>query len=203
MYMKFLKTGSIQVVLGVIALLCMTELGGGLAIVSGISVIGLPIAIMIMAFPTLYLIFLLSKLIRWTCPVVVRTPVSLAIAIGLLAIPPWIVNSHYRQPHLDYLSSDVDRIVKPIDLSSIAVVRASGYNSATMCDGFCQRALLNGVVKTVIMVSAKQPFSALESLDTKGLAYRFEKRAVCPSPPLKSNNEAGGYDNGRADMDFE
>jgi len=203
---KLFKSDIRYFIFGITALLCLSPFGSGLALVSAIVIIGLPITLLIAGFPTVYLVFLISRIIKSVSQFVgrkLRTAYRIMIALIVLVLPPIYINSQYDEQHAAYLNNDIDQIEKPLQLDSLAVIFAKGYNSGPICEGSCQRALLNGVVKKMIMFRSKEPHGNLDFSSMTGKAYWMEKRDTCPPPALIRHNPAGGYSNNKKDIKFD
>ena len=75
------------VALGVVSLICLSPIGSLLAIVTAISIIGLPITLLMGAIPPLFLFLLLARLIHFALSSLGLRfwPASAALSLGLLA----------------------------------------------------------------------------------------------------------------------
>lgn len=177
-------------------------MGGMFAMLAGLSIIGIPISLFILAFPTVYLVLAISKALKKVTPFLgkVRPIYCVVVAVILLALPPLIINSIYNDKHSKYLDGDIDQIEKPLQLTSLAVISRAG-NSAKACGGFCQRALLNGVVNKMVIVRAEKPHGIVDFANLMGKAYWFEKRDKCPPPALENGSSARYFSS--KDINFE
>lgn len=173
------------VALGLLSLLCLSPFGSVLAIIAGISIIGLPIMLLMGLIPPLFLFLLLARIIHFGLSKVGLRfwPASAALSLGLLAAIPYIENRKLDVEAWKLVAGDITEIgVRPAP-KTLAYVRSGIGARATVCDDFCQRALLNGVVDGILLVNAKSlgegPGNSLE-----GSLYRLESLASCPSIDL-------------------
>lgn len=151
-----------------------------------ITVIGIPIAMFLMAAPFLFLVVLGTWFLRrWAGEGWMGTGAALALTLALLAVPPYLVNRKLDADAKAQVAGDLDMGTVPKG-KSIAV-RYGSYNwsksnGVVNCDGFCQRALINGVAERVLMVEqdvnlALDPFVEVDS-------FRLERRLSCPQDRL-------------------
>lgn len=177
-------------------------MSGMIAMLAVLSIIGIPISLFIFAFPTVYLVLAISKVLSKVTPFLgkVRPIYSIVAAVVLLVLLPLIINNVYDNIHSKYLDGDIDQIEKPLQLTSLAVISGAS-NSSIACGRFCQRALLNGVVDKMVMVSAEKPHGTADFASFMGKAYWFEKRDKCPPPALKKGISAGYFSS--KDINFE
>lgn len=179
------------ILLGIVAVICLTPFGAGLVLVSLISVVGIPIGFFILAAPTLFLLLLFARIfvfgfyltglkIHWS----IRWIVSLLLSAGTLTIPPYLTNRELEARAAPLLTGDVDLLSGPMNFETLAVIVPGRYNSTFSCDAFCQRALLNDQVSRIIMVQARPPVTEIDWSAT-GNAYWFERRDTCPTVDLR------------------
>lgn len=169
----------VLLLLGGLALLCISPIGTVLAVVAAISIIGLPIALVMAAIPALFVLLLVARLIHASLAVVgIRLwPLSGALALGLLALIPWIENRRLDSIAQSMAGDDVTALDTLPKIATLAVLNSAG--ESRVCDDFCQRALLNGVASEVIMARNETP-QAAPADGLAGTAYRLERRQECP-----------------------
>ncbi|HHI81749.1 MAG TPA: hypothetical protein ENJ99_01210, partial [Rhizobiales bacterium] len=169
------------VILGIAAVFCLTEAGAGVALTAMLVIIGAPLTILMAAIPGLFLFLLLARLLwfglKWTGPL--SWPLSGVLAVGLLAIVPYMQNRKLDEIALEQLAGDRNKITGPVKLDTLAVVYPKAYYQKGTCGDFCQRALLNGVVRRMIMVRQDMP-GRLPGDETIGKSFRIERRQKCP-----------------------
>lgn len=182
---------------GVFAILCLTEIAAELAVISALSILGFPLTVFIIVFPAAYLVFLIVRILKYRTKLSLRKRIF--ITLLLLGLPPLAINTIYDVKHAAYLRHDIDLTARPIEIASLAVI-ADGYTSSEKCNGFCQRALLNGVVDKVIMVGKKHPHEIKNFSDILGKAYWFEERDTCPPPEIGNSNN---FSSGKKDINLE
>ena len=88
---------------------------------------------------------------------------------------------------LSYIAGDHDDLRRPFAARILAVRRESRGSTASKptCDGFCKRALLNGLVERVIV----QAIEPQKPTDNVGISWRLEKRGVCPDVSLPPGDD--------------
>jgi hypothetical protein len=194
---------------GGLALVAVSPLGQVVIIVALISIVGIPIAILVMALPSL---FLLASSLRlawgsWSSFRKGRTRAGLAFALALLAMADffvfraWRVNAWLDGGAAALAAQDTDAISPVGHQGTLAVLRASRgtWDGDGQCDDLCRRLLLTGAVGQVIAVPVASPQKRengsaarspkLEpSADMTGWSWRLEKRDHCDDPgPLTAN----------------
>ncbi len=113
------------------------------------------------------------------------TGAALALTLALLAVPPYLVNRKLDANAKAQVAGDLD--IGTVPKGKSIAVRYGSYNwsksnGVMNCDGFCQRALINGVAERVLMVEqdvnlALDPFVEVDS-------FRLERRQSCPQDRL-------------------
>ena len=153
--------------------------------VAMITIIGIPIGIWLMVAPFLFLVVLGTWLIRHvTGQDWMGTLAALAATLILLAIPPYLANGKLDQIAKAEVAGDHDESTSP-NPNVIAVISDRfQYSSkdSLNCDGFCQRALLNGVAKRMLVLQQDLNLALVPSVQTD--SFRLEKRASCPAVKL-------------------
>ena len=174
------------VALGVVSLICLSPIGSLLAIVTAISIIGLPITLLMGAIPPLFLFLLLARLIHLALSSLGLRfwPASAALSLGLLALVPHFENRKLDAEAQALVAGDIRDIEPPPAISTLAYVRSGSRNQATVCADLCQRALLNGAVERVIMAGSKAPDSPPAN-DLEGKLYQLERMTPCPAFDLR------------------
>lgn len=152
-----------------------------IATIAAISIIGLPIALILMIAPLLFLLALGSFLIgRWLGGSWPAYIAGFVVAAIVLAVPPFIANKALDNNAERLIAADHHDGTRPETGRVIGLRYASkhGFNRDELaCDGLCQRLLLNGVASQVLVVV--QGLDA--TLDPLLIAdsFRLEKRSTC------------------------
>lgn len=184
------------IVLGILLVasaVSMTRVGGIIILLLAFSGVGIPIAFLVAVLPTItgfvmVVLVLTAILDRLAFS---RLFLNIALAVIIVVGAAWLatkkINNDLEERAAMLMADDHDLVgpVKPV--STLAVVEDVGYYQRGICDALCQRALLNHAVDAIIMVRVKsvaQPLSA----DWKGIRYRIEKRAQCPSVGIDVND---------------
>ncbi len=172
-----------------------------------ITIIGIPIALYLMAAPFLFLVVLGTYLMRrFTGAGLIGTIAALVATLGLLAVPPYVANRKLDASARAQVAGDRDDGTKPA--ARVFAVRAPKYyrqtKDALNCDGFCQRALMNGVAERVLVVD-QDLNTALERSQMVD-SFRLEQRASCPpvnlpqvQDPIEIQDERKDFKGKRAD----
>jgi hypothetical protein len=105
----------------------------------------------------------------------------------VLAVPPYIINGKLEGSVASLVAQDLDTLSKPLHAMVIAVRsdKPLPFNRGeTACDGFCMRALMNGVAERVLFVAQdlNEPLNAA----MPARSFRLEKRAECPPIELRN-----------------
>lgn len=158
--------------------------------VAMITIIGIPIGIYLMAAPFLFLVvagtFLVSRYLGGGWVTII---LGVAITLALLAIPPYFANIKLENQARSLITQDRDDGTKPA--AKIVAVRSDrfwGKGKDTLnCDGFCQRALINGVAERVLVV--EQDINLAVVPDTQAESFRLERRASCPQVKLPQGHD--------------
>jgi hypothetical protein len=187
--------------LGVVAAIVLAA--PALTVVAMISVVGIPLALAMMAVPTLFCIvalaYALQKLHGREGPVAVAA--SIAGALLLLAGMAGFANSRLDRSAEEYLEGDLDTLEKPLRARSIGLVDLDGFGwskGETRCDELCQRLLLSGAAERVLVADRKRGDDGW-SAETPAFAFHFEPRASCPPVHLASRRSAQSIDGADAD----
>jgi hypothetical protein len=172
-----------------------------------ITIIGIPIALYLLAAPFLFLVvagtYLISRFLgaSWSANFV-----GLMATLALLAIPPFLGNRELDNNARSLIAQDRDDGTKPA--ARVIAVRSDKYwgkNKDTLnCDGFCQRALINGVAERVLVV--EQDLNLAVVPETEADSFRFERRVSCPQvkllqghDPIEIKEERKGWTGKRSD----
>lgn len=168
----------------------ITMVATSLISVAMITIIGIPIGLFLMVAPFLFLVVFGTWLIRrltghdW-----MGTGAAMIATICLLAVPPFFANRILDGVAKQQVAGDLDEGTKPD--GKVIAVRAPVFwgkgKGVLYCDGFCQRALMNGVAERVLVVEQDLD----EPLDPSMLveSFRLQRQPSCE--PVKLPN---GYD---------
>jgi len=155
-----------------------------LTIFALISVIGIPLALVMMATPTLALVFVLAyvaqRLHGRDGPAGVA--ISFGLALLVLAGIAQLANARLDHRADEFLAGDIDTLERPLRASSIGLA-SYGYfgrsRGESRCEETCQRLLLSGAAQRVLMADGK-PDNEGWTAEMPALSYRIEERATCP-----------------------
>jgi hypothetical protein len=168
----------------------ITLLAPSVVVIAAITVIGIPIAIALLLAP---LVFIVS-LGAWFIGRALRLGYAgYAIGVGAvllaLAVPASLINASLEQRAASFTAEDRDALGKGLHAKVIAVRSDTARfgHDETACDGFCMRALMNGVAERVLFV--QQDANAPLDAATPARSFRLEKRTACPAVDLR-----GGHD---------
>ena len=169
------------VVLGLAALVCLSPIGATIAVIAAISIIGLPITLILAAIPPIFVFLLCARIAHILLALVgVRFwPFSAVLALAALAVVPLLENRRLEAAVATLMSGDMDGIVEPPAMRTLAFVTAGSARDKGRCDDFCQRALLKQSVGRIVMIKAKPPLGEPDDA-SEGTMYRLEQRAACP-----------------------
>lgn len=190
--------------IGAAAFISMTPIGHVLAIISMISVIGIPIYFLLAALPAIFLILLFLRCVVGALDNYKAGATALAVAFGagaLFMVDYFVLRAQRANAVLDARAQALiaDDIAGPARIPAgriIATVRSESYARAQLdnvCDDLCQRLLLNGFAERVLaitiapQVDKRAPRGAVPELAAlapdkamAGVMYWLEKRASCP-----------------------
>jgi len=177
------------VVLGVASLICLSPIGSVIAVVAAISIIGLPLALLLGAIPSIFLFLFLARLIHLAlCAIGLRFwPASAALALGLLVLIPYLENGRLAAEAGALNAGDMTSLGALPAISTLAYVQQGAGNRENRCGDFCQRALLNGVVNQIVIVASNNP-NETPAGDLSGKLYRLDPLANCPAFDLKEGD---------------
>lgn len=168
----------------------ITLLAPSVVYIAAITIIGIPIAIALLLAPLVFIVSLgawfIGRALKFG---VAGYAIGAAIVLLGLAVPPSIINAGLEQRAAAFVADDRDTLGKPLRAKVIAVRSDTARfgRGVTACDGFCMRALMNGVAEQVLFV--QQDVNAPLDPAMAALSFRLEKRAACPTVEL-----SGGYD---------
>ncbi len=198
------KWGWLLILVGAAAFISMTPIGHVIAIISMISVIGIPIYFLLAALPAIFLILLFLRLVVGALDNYKAGATALAVACGagaLFMVDYFVLRAQRANAVLDARAQALiaDDIAGPARIPAgriLATVRSESYARAqleNLCDDLCQRLLLNGFAERVLaitiapQVDKRAPRGAVPELaalapdkSMAGVMYWLEKRASCP-----------------------
>ena len=168
----------------------ITMIATSMISVAMISIIGIPIGIFLMVAPFLFLlVFGTWFLRRWMGEDWMGTGSALVVTLALLAVPPYFANGKLDDVAKAQVARDLDEGTMP--KGKTIAVRYDRYwgksKGVVNCDGFCQRALINGVAERVMMV--EQDINLALDPAVEADIFRLERRQSCPQVILPK-----GYD---------
>ncbi|VVT03665.1 hypothetical protein [Hoeflea sp. EC-HK425] len=154
--------------------------------------IGIPIALLIIAAPTISIYTIISI---WISVLInsertKKITISIISTIIILFTLPTAMNLITKSSATtEYISGDFNDIAQPMSAYTIAVRQDVGIYPVKeiKCDGFCLHALLTGVADRILMLPTKHPFADIDP-ELELLSYRFEKRDSCPIVNINPNS---------------
>ncbi len=154
--------------------------------------IGIPIALLIIAAPTISIYTIISI---WISVLInsertKKITISIISTIIILFTLPTAMNLITKSSATtEYISGDFNDIAQPMSASTIAVRQDVGIYPVKeiKCDGFCLHVLLTGVADRILMLPTKHPFAEIDP-ELELLSYRFEKRDSCPIVNINPNS---------------
>jgi hypothetical protein len=205
---RWLSNASL-VVMGLLALFAISPVGHAAAIISAISIIGLPLFFVIVLLPSAFLALVAVRLALGALSGVRsgQTMKALACGVSLLAmtgyfvLQAWAVNLWLDARVSALVAIDQDQLDATQPIGTLAVMRSTrmARDVSNPCDDLCLRLLLTRAVSRVIQVTvAEAPQKRLDAqqrdwpvleptADLQGMAWRLEPREKCEDPvPLTS-----------------
>lgn len=176
------------VVIGLLSVFCVSEAGRGIAIVAGISVIGLPLMMFMGLLPTMFVILVLARLVYmvfWPFGIRVHWVVCAVVRLGLLTVIPVFENQRLSALAEDYVAGDRTDVQGNLPVGTLAVISLENSRRPSLCDDLCQRALLSGNVQKVILGRVSEMPSGMDK-QLEGMGYWLERRQTCPDFQLKT-----------------
>jgi hypothetical protein len=196
------RWGWLLIYVGAAAFLSMTELGHVAAVLAMISVIGIPIYFLLAALPSIFLILLFLRFVVGAAQNFRAGHAAWGLAFGAAAlcmVDYFVLRAQRANTTLDaraaaLTSADTTasgRIAAGLTLATVRLERSFGRaKPEDVCDDLCQRLLLNGFAKRVLVATLVSTRPArggdvtvppLEPApDLAGVMYWLEKRPVCP-----------------------
>jgi membrane protein implicated in regulation of membrane protease activity len=151
------------------------------------TMIGLPLALLMAATPTLFLVLVMTRVLAiFVGGGIFVHFAALFTTLVLLAILPLVANVRIDAEMEALVSGDLNNVEMPLTGKVIAVRRENysiNRSHDQECDEFCIRALLNGAASEVIFQVIKDSNEPL-NLDGDATSYRMERRTSCPNVNL-------------------
>lgn len=178
------------IVAGILGILSASPIGQIIYVFSMISVIGIPIAVLVAAIPTIALLIVPGYLI-WRFVPPFRNwnaAVSIAAAGMLLLIIPVAHNAEIKAKVADLISNDTGHPAGPGLLplgadQTLALISARGRSS--LCDQICLHLLMSGGAARVLAVPLKADQAAPDPA-MRAYSYHLDRRTTCPAPGNRS-----------------
>jgi hypothetical protein len=171
----------------VLVALGLLSLGAGFLVLALIfSIIGIPLAYVVLALPSCALVLGLGRivdllLLRRILPDNGVTGVIAIALVLLLAGVSLVANQTQSIQMLAMQSGDHDNIVLPLPEGTLAYVSQA---KTLDCSDFCQRLLLTGQAQKVLVAEAGAAQAETLNPETPAQSWRIEDRASCPTVPL-------------------
>jgi hypothetical protein len=181
---------AILALLGVAALVDMAL--PALTVVALISIIGIPIAVLLMALPTVALVLIVARLLQKTAKREGKLAAVLSIAATLLLLAGVAAycNGQLNERAEALVAGDVDTL-SPLRLDTLGLVDGQsrwGHDKQTACGDLCLRLLLNGAAKRVVVFPYPETPETLMP-EAAGRAFWLEQRPACPTPVFQDSHE--------------
>jgi hypothetical protein len=166
-----------------------------------ISVIGIPLGLVMMATPTIALVFVFAYVVQRLHgrdgPAAVA--ISFGLALLVLAGIARLANARLDHRADEYLAGDVDTLERPLRADSIGLA-SYGYfgrsKGESRCEETCQRLLLSGTAQRVLVADGK-PDQKGWTAEMPALAYRIEERESCPPVHVSERRAAQPVDDAK------
>lgn len=174
-----MKVRSFPVAVGILAIASFVTLAvPSVLLLLTISIIGIPLALLLMAAPTALLFAVLARVL-YTALGSNRSALVAACfgALAAMALPPSVVNQRINRDAAALIAADHDDVARPFVARTLAVSQPRD-RSKPSCDDFCRRALLNRQVERFLVTTAA---SGPIDPETRATSYRLERRASCPA----------------------
>lgn len=172
--------------LGVLSLVVFAfpELG----VIAAITVIGLPLALAYWVTPAVFVFALTAYLLHRPLRLSGKTGVvvSSLVAAVVLAMPSYLLNGPIHREAASWAAGDLDKLRLPITARSIASRERFKFpKGTTPCGGFCLHSLLTGAAERFLVADSDRPHGDI-SLNEEVIAFRLERRDVCPPVNFRS-----------------
>jgi hypothetical protein len=173
------------------------------ATAAAISIIGIPLSLLIVSLPSVFLVLVALRLAIGTWRGFRNHQIAwgLACAVALIYMADffvfraWRVNDWLDGRAAALVAGDLDQLGSAEPIGTLAVLRNTIIpgDTANPCDDLCQRLLLTGAVKQVLALTSapdKKPsdqgsrqWAPLDAApDLPGMAWRLEQRDTCGDP---------------------
>jgi hypothetical protein len=157
-----------------------------------ISIIGIPIAFLLMALPTVAAVLILGRLLQLAIrlPGLVPGLTSVVAVILLLAAGAAYYNKDLADRATTLLADDKQRL-QPLKLATLGLIDDRlGWRqkNVTGCGDLCLRLLLNAVARKVVIFARTKDRTSLLP-DKPGSAFWLEQRSECPAVVFRSDHE--------------
>lgn len=169
----------------------ITTFAPALVTVAAISIVGLPLAIALLFAPLAFCV----SLGGWVAHRIFNMGsagflLGAALTLAGLAVPAYLINTTLDARVAALVQDDRDAIVTPLHARVIAVrsFKHEWFNKdETRCNGFCMRALMNGVAERVLFIEQdlNQPLDPAMPAQS----FRIEKRTECPAVNLQGGRD--------------
>ncbi|MDZ7628797.1 MAG: hypothetical protein U5J99_10395 [Parvularculaceae bacterium] len=174
----------------ILAALVLVGIGAGLYIVALISVIGIPIALMLLALPAAAVLYVASELIhqvsRLAAAMLGGKPLGHVVAAALVVAGSFLVaqvaNFRLGAAARSLDAGDFDK-GQDVSIRTFALTgdQLREINKFPACDELCLQLLISGAAKVVLISGPVDP-DAGPAADAPAIAARFEQRATCAEP---------------------
>jgi hypothetical protein len=179
---------NLAILSGILALVCASPIGQIVYVVGMISVIGIPLAFLVEAIPTIGLVIGIGYLLwRFVPPFGGWTPaISVAAACILLLMVPPVHNAEIELKVAALTSGNTGPASGPGQLprkAGQALALISRRNRPSLCDQICLHLLMSEEARRVLMVPLEEGRVELDPA-MRAYSYSLERRARCPDPKI-------------------
>jgi hypothetical protein len=152
------------------------------------SIVGIPIAVLMMAAPIVFIVLFATKYLATYFGAGIRGYVlAFAATMAALAVVPFLQNAKLEKQSRALVSGDLNALTGPLKVDVLAVQRNEAIKprgNGYYCDEFCARVLLTKSAKQIIYSQVLAQGEAIDA-GAQTVSYRLEERATCPAMKLE------------------
>ena len=172
----------ITTILGVAALIALSAIGRSIAFIAIQSVIGIPIAYLLAAIPTVFLLSFLTLVIALALKIEGGRKIALAVALalGVMLLVPLVHNGMGRFYVNHLVKDDQTPAIEPWAGGTMGLVVPADRD--VECNSLCQKMLGRGFAQRFIVASIPADSREIDAVK-KAKAYHLEPSRLCKSQP--------------------